>query len=94
MQIYDITRIHGVYEKQPVASRRVCSAPIARQHDKLSLSDDAKDFQAVMRGLKDAPDIRADRVGEILQKYESGSYSADSKDIAGALAKSGLFATK
>ncbi|MDR1438677.1 MAG: flagellar biosynthesis anti-sigma factor FlgM [Clostridiales bacterium] len=94
MQVFDVTKVYGVYEKQPVGGKQVHRAPAAPKQDKLSLSGDAKDFQAVMRGLKDAPDIRADKVADLAGKYESGAYRAEPKDIAESLANSGLFSRR
>lgn len=89
MKIYDVTKIYGVYEAQPAAGRSVQKAPASGKKDKLVLSKDAIDFQAVMKGLKDAPDVRADKVGELAAKYEAGERIAETKDIAEALYKSG-----
>jgi len=90
MKIYDVTKIYGVYETQPVAGRSVQKTPSVAKKDKLMLSRDAMDFQAVMKGLKDAPDVRAGKVGELSAKYNAGEQLADTKDIAGALYKSGV----
>ena len=89
MKINDITKVYGVYESQPAAGRSVNKSAAASKRDKLLLSRDAKDFQAVMKGLKDAPDVRAAKVGELSAKYEAGEQLADTKDIAEALFKSG-----
>jgi anti-sigma28 factor (negative regulator of flagellin synthesis) len=94
MKVFDVTKVYGVYEKQAGTEKRVSRTAFAPKSDKLSLSKDAKDFQAVMKGLKEAADTRADKVAEFSQKYEAGGYGADVREIAGSLLSSGLFARK
>ncbi|MCL2060900.1 MAG: flagellar biosynthesis anti-sigma factor FlgM [Oscillospiraceae bacterium] len=89
MKIYDVTKVYGVYDAQPVAGRSVKKPGGSVGADKLVLSKDAIDFQAVMKGLKEAPDIRAEKVREFAAKYEAGDHLADTRDIAEALFKSG-----
>ena len=89
MKIYDVSKIYGAYEAQPAAGRSVQKARAAGKKDKLVLSRDAIDFQAVMKGLKDAPDVRFDKIAELAEKYNAGDKLADTKDIAEALFKSG-----
>ena len=90
MKIVDVSQVYGVYEKQGVAGRPVQRKPVVSKSDKLSLSKDAMDFQAVMRGLKEAPDIRTEKVAELSQKYENGTYEPDVQGAADGLLKSGL----
>ena len=90
MKIYDVTKIYGVYDTQPAVGRPVKKAASAAGTDKLMLSKDAIDFQAVMKGLKEAPDARPEKIAEYGAKYEAGAHLADTKDIAEALFKSGV----
>ena len=94
MKINDISKVLGVYENKAVNSKPVARAKPALGKDKLSLSSDAKDFQAVMRGLKDAPDIREDKVREVSKKYENANYSPDFRGVAEGLLNSGVFGKK
>ena len=89
MKITDVTKIYGVYEIQPAAGAAAKKAPAAAGKDGLMLSRDALDFQAVMKGLKEAPDIRAGAVADLSAKYEAGTYRADAREVAEALFKSG-----
>lgn len=89
MKIYDVTKIYGTYEKPPVTGKTARKPQAAGKSDKLTLTRDAIDFQSVMKGLKEAPDVRNDKVAEHSAKYESGRHLADSRDIAEAIIKSG-----
>jgi len=95
MKVYDVSKVYGVYDAQQAASvKRSQQAAAVSKKDKLSLSQDAVDFQAVMKGLKDAPDVREAKIAELTQQYEAGTYGADANDLAESLFKSGLFARK
>ena len=89
MKIYDVTKIYGVYETQPTAGRLAKKTASLSKTDKLMLSKDARDFQSVMNGLKEAPDVRAAKIAELTVKYETGEHLADTREIAEALIKSG-----
>ena len=89
MKISDVTKTYGIYGKQPAAGRAVQKPAAAAKLDRLMLSRDAIDFQSVMKGLKEAPDIRADKVAEAAARYKSGVRHAEARDIAEALLKSG-----
>ena len=90
MKIYDVTKIYGVYDTQPAAGRAAKKAAPNAGTDKLMLSKDAKDFQAVMKGLKEAPEVRRDKIAELEAKYVTGEHLANTKNIAEALIKSGV----
>jgi len=90
MKIYDVSKIYGVYDAQPAAGRPVKKAAVPGKSDKLQLSRDAVDFQAVMKGLKDSPDVRADKVAELKRKYDAGERFADSGTLAETLIKNGV----
>ncbi|MCL2564835.1 MAG: flagellar biosynthesis anti-sigma factor FlgM [Defluviitaleaceae bacterium] len=50
--------------------------------DNVALSSQGRDYQMALRALKEVPDIRENRVNEVLDKIESGSFDLSSKDIA------------
>jgi len=90
MKVNDISKVFGVYENRMLGSRQPYKTSVGSKSDKLSLSNDAKDFQAVMRGLREASDIREDRVQDVLRKYEDQSYHPDYKEVAAELINSGV----
>jgi len=84
----DIPKITEIYNKQKRVSSVDKAAQVAGKKDVLSISSQAKDFQTVMKALKDVPDIRQDKMDQLEEKYPSGNYSADSRDVADKLIKS------
>ena len=55
---------------------------MASRKDELTISGVAKDFTVAMKALKRVPDIRQDRVNEILQKMENDEYSVSAENVA------------
>lgn len=84
----DIPKIPGIYDRQQNV-KKINGAPAAvSRKDQLSISGQAKDYQAVIRTLKNIPDIRRDKVDELSEKYGSGSYDISGRDIADKIIKS------
>jgi negative regulator of flagellin synthesis FlgM len=83
----EIPKIFGVYDKQKSVGKVDKASGVAPKKDVLSISSEAKDFQTVMKGLKDVPDIRADKVKELSSRYDSGTYDVNGKDIADRVIK-------
>ena len=54
----------------------------AIQKDAVSISSDAKYLNIALKALKNTPDIREDKVKELTEKIESGTYHIDSRKIA------------
>jgi negative regulator of flagellin synthesis FlgM len=82
VRIGDVTKIYGMRETQAIAGKRAAQARPAPKADKISISSDAKDFQAVIRGLRVVPDVRADKVAEHAANYESGQNAVEAKALA------------
>lgn len=78
----DIPKVSGIYGNVSKVDRTSNLGKVASKKDELTISGAAKDFNVVIKALRDVPDVREDRVNEILQKMESGNYSVSSSDIA------------
>ena len=91
MKVDGISKVYGVYESVAVNNRHLLKTKAESKADKLSISSDGRDFQAVMRGLKEAPDIREDRVQELTKKFEDINYCPDYKGAADRMLNSGVF---
>lgn len=78
----DIPKIAGVYGAQKKIGRIGKTGSVAAKKDVLSISNEAKDFQTVLKALKDAPDIREDKVRDIMRSMGSGSYNVSGRDVA------------
>lgn len=66
-------RVHGSPKEAP---KGVLS------EDKVALSPEAKQIQVAKKLLDSLPDIREEKVAEIMDRIENGTYSVDSEKIA------------
>lgn len=84
----EVPRVPGIYNKN-MKTGKIDKAPqTASKKDVLSISDTAKDYQAVIRALKNVPDIRQDKINKLIGDYQSGNYDVRGKDIAEKIIKS------
>ncbi|HHV59488.1 MAG TPA: flagellar biosynthesis anti-sigma factor FlgM [Clostridiaceae bacterium] len=86
----DIQKVSGVYNKHSRVNRTEKPVSVNGKKDTVSISGEAKDFQTVMRALKDVPDVRRDKVDALAEKYRSGSYTVSGKETADKIIKSVL----
>ncbi|WP_010681199.1 flagellar biosynthesis anti-sigma factor FlgM [Acetivibrio cellulolyticus] len=84
----EIPKVSGVYNKQKSAGKVDKTSNVASKKDIVSISNVAKDYQTVMKALKDTPDIRNDKVDSLKDKYEAGQYEVKETDIADKILKS------
>lgn len=87
MQIYNnpIGRVSKVYQNQQ-KSAAVDKKKGGSNKDKVTLSNQGKEFQAVLSEVAKAPDIRA-KAEEIKQAVSSGTYNVSGEQIATSLLK-------
>lgn len=78
----DLPKVAGIYGTQKNTGRIGKTEAAASKKDVLSISNAAKDFQTVNKALKDVPDMRQNKVAELLGKFETGSYNVTGKDVA------------
>ncbi len=55
----------------------------AARPDQVTLSARASDLQTARRALDNASDVRQDKVADLRQQIEQGTYHVDSKELAG-----------
>ncbi len=55
------------------------------QGDTVSLSREAREVAAITQKLQETPDVREDKVSEIQEKIESGTYNVDGQKAANGL---------
>lgn len=61
------------------------TSKIAGQRDELVLSDRAREIQLAMKAAKASPDLREERVKEIKEQIQNGTYSVPAEDVARAM---------
>jgi len=83
-------RIDGVrpaaeIQKADRASNVRRASSIEGKMDAVALSSVGRDYQVAVRALKDVPDVREDRVNDVLEKIGAGDFNLNADDIAGRL---------
>ncbi len=86
MSINKVGGVSSVYGNQKIDSKRpVQSSTSVSSKDQVTISQQALDFQTVLKAvkvIKDLPDVREDLVNKLKEKLDSGNYSVDSKKLA------------
>lgn len=89
MKIWGNTpKILGVYDKQKNINKSDKTSDVSAKKDVISISNQAKDFQTVLKALKDIPDVRNDKVNELAARIDAGDYEVSGTDIADKIVKS------
>ncbi len=83
----DVPKITGIYGSQKINKIRR-SGGAASKKDVLSISNEAKDFQTVLRALREVPDIRKEKVDTIRGSIEAGQYDVKARDVADKVIRS------
>lgn len=84
----EIPKILGVYDKRRNVDRVERTSAINAKKDIVSISGQAKDYQIVMKALKDVPDVRQEKIDKITEKFNSGDYGVNGRVVADKLVKS------
>ncbi len=78
----DNPRVFGVYNQTTPVGKVKKHENVASKKDEYKVSSQARDYQLVMKALRNVPDIRQDKVNEISAKIQSGSYKVEARDIS------------
>jgi negative regulator of flagellin synthesis FlgM len=64
--------------------------PQGLKTDTVVISDTAKRIQAAQKEIQTIPDVRADKVAELRNQIENGTYEVKADEIAGKMIKESL----
>lgn len=78
----EVPKVSGVYGNYKSVNKVEKSTGVVSKKDTFSVSNMAKDYQTVMKAIKDLPNIRQDKVKELADRYEAGNYNTSGRDIA------------
>ena len=82
MRIDAYNRISRLYEAQQTSKVKEKEKVDKTKEDGVEISKVGRDIQVVREGLKQAPDIRYDKVNDIIRRMESGTYSVSAEEVA------------
>ncbi len=80
MRVDALNRIHEVYKSQ--STKNIKKTNKTNGADQVELSSTAKDFNEILKMLTDVPDIRQDKVDDLRNQINSGTYNVRSEEVA------------
>lgn len=83
MKITNLFNTTNIYNKSNVNDKKL--EKTKKPNDSFVVSDKARDFQTVLKAISNSPDVREEKVNDIIKKMEQGSYNISSEDIANKL---------
>ncbi len=83
MKITNLFNTTNIYNKSNVNDKKLETTK--KSNDSFVVSDKARDFQTVLKAISNSPDVREEKVNDIIKKMEQGSYNISSEDIANKL---------
>ncbi|GMQ58058.1 hypothetical protein AN1V17_24530 [Vallitalea sediminicola] len=81
MRVNGIKNVNNAY-KVNQTDRISKIAKVKNEKDSLAISDVAKELQIAKKAVKNAPDIRQDKVNDIKKRIQSGSYNVSAREVA------------
>ncbi len=85
MRIDAYNQVAQIYQTNKAKTTAGKTEKTSAFSDALQLSQTGKDMQVAKQAVKDAPDVREDRVNEIKSKLASGTYNVSGEEIADKL---------
>ena len=83
MRVDAYNAVTSLYQQAKVKKQGKSVA--ANKSDKLEISRVGKDYQIAKKAVKEAPDIREDKVNELKAAIDNGTYEVSANDFAEVL---------
>lgn len=83
----ELQKVNEVY-KTTKANKTESITGVRSKKDVISISNIGKDYQIALKAVKESPDIRQDKVDNIMEQYTSGSYNVNGQEIMDKVFKS------
>ena len=83
--------VNQVHERNKVDAPENKPENAAVKSDTVVISDAARRVQEARRQLDEIPDVREDKVAQLRNQIQNGTYEIDSEKIASKMIKEGLF---
>ena len=80
MKITNLFNATNLYNKNIKNDKKIEKQE--KKNDTFVVSNQARDFQTVLRAVANSPDVREEKVNNILDKMKNESYNVSSEDIA------------
>lgn len=86
MRIDAYMQVNQLYQaSKPKSASK--SKTAASANDSLEISSIAKDYQVAKKAAAEVPDVREDKVKDIMERMKAGTYNVSIEDVAENLAE-------
>ena len=82
--------VNQVHDKNKTDAPEDKPQTMSAKSDTVVISDAARRIQDTRRQLDEIPDVREDKVAQLRNQIQNGSYEIDAEKIAGNMIKEGL----
>lgn len=86
MRIDSIKKMDQIYQK--TSAKNTIKSTKKSSSDFIEISTLGRDLQVAKQAVKDADDVRWDRVNEIKQRMQSGTYNVSAEEVANKMVDS------
>jgi negative regulator of flagellin synthesis FlgM len=76
---FNVQKINKAYNKNVGKVNKTGKSEMKR--DQLEISQSAKDFQIAMDAFKKLPDVRQDKIDEVKESIDQGTYKPSTEDL-------------
>lgn len=83
MKITGLFNTVNLYNKNTKNNTKVNTNKV--KNDSFEVSDKAREFQNVLKAVNASPDVREDKINDIMNKIKNGTYNVSSEDLANKL---------
>ncbi len=80
MKITNLFNATNLYNKNIKNDKKIEKQE--KKNDTFIVSNQARDFQTVLKAVANSPDVREEKVNNILDKMKNESYNVSTEDIA------------
>ncbi len=85
-----ISQLYAASKPRSARSNSAADSDNVQKKDEFVLSSEGQSFSELLGKLKNIPDVRQDRVSELSEKIQNGSYNVSAMDIASKILASGF----
>ena len=85
MRIDAYNQVAQIYGAQKTQAKVKTNAAASMGRDEVQISSFGKDLQVAKAAVKNSAEVRADKVADLKQRIENGTYSVDVDDFASVL---------
>lgn len=85
MRIDAYNRVNQVYQTSKMSKTTKTGKPVSGGNDQFEISQFGKELHVAKEAVKNAPDVREEKIADIKARMQNGTYQVSSQQIADKL---------